>query len=163
MGGALMFTRIPDSPRRNLATRKRLWFSLPFLTLCCVQFIHGPDAPALPLIVLVSIVVLPTFSIPPAAQIFSYAGLCNLTRQYVTGSESTPCERGNNDDDDDDNNGVAHAMCRKLRAAQAAEAHGDFEAKRRLLRAYMNQVSAQTDKTLTPSRASTLITLARTL
>ncbi|MBA3246545.1 MAG: prepilin-type N-terminal cleavage/methylation domain-containing protein [Pyrinomonadaceae bacterium] len=81
----------------------------------------------------------------PTAQFFSYDGLCSLTKQYVN------------------KEGVAHAMCAKLRAAAAAEARGDLEAKRGALGAYMNQVAAQLGQALTRRRAATLTTLARTL
>lgn len=91
----------------------------------------------------------------PAAQIFSYDGLCKLTRQYVN--------NGHCNSDDDDNDGVAHAMCAKLRRAQAAEACGDHAARQRWLEAYIHQVEAETGETLTRTRAKTLTTLARTL
>ena len=81
----------------------------------------------------------------PAAQFFSYDGLCTLTKQYVN------------------KEGVAHAMCAKLSAAGAAEARGDHEGKRGSLGAYLNQVAAQSGKALTRSRATTLTTLAKTL
>lgn len=81
----------------------------------------------------------------PAAQFFSYDGLCNLTKQYVN------------------KEGVAHAMCAKLSAAEAAEARGDLQAKKGSLGAYMNQVAAQSGKAVTRRRAATLTTLARTL
>jgi hypothetical protein len=92
----------------------------------------------------------------PAAQVFSYEGLCNLTRQYV---EDGRCDLRREDNDD----GVAHAMCAKLRRAQAAEACGDQAAKQRWLEAYVHQVEAETGETLTRTRAKTLTALARTL
>jgi prepilin-type N-terminal cleavage/methylation domain-containing protein len=91
----------------------------------------------------------------PSAQVFSYDGLCKLTRQYVND--------GHCDSRDDDNDGVAHAMCAKLRRAEAAERCGDHAAKRRWLDAYIHQVEAETGETLTRTRANTLIALARTL
>jgi prepilin-type N-terminal cleavage/methylation domain-containing protein len=91
----------------------------------------------------------------PAAQIFSYEGLCKLTRQYVNQGD---CSSRDNEDD-----GVAHAMCAKLRRAQAAEACGDRAAKQRWLEAYIHQVEAETGETLTRTRANTLTALARTL
>jgi len=93
----------------------------------------------------------------PAAEPFSYDGLCKLTRQYVNNGHC------NSTSDDDDNDGVAHAMCAKLRRAQAAEACGDHAAKQRWLEAYIRQVEAETGETLTRTRAKTLTTLARTL
>jgi prepilin-type N-terminal cleavage/methylation domain-containing protein len=81
----------------------------------------------------------------PSAQIFSYAGLRSLTKQYVN------------------KEGVADAMCAKLSAAEAAEARGDYDAKQGSLRAYMNHVAAQSGKALTRRRAATLSTLAGTL
>jgi hypothetical protein len=92
----------------------------------------------------------------PAAQIFSYDGLCKLTREYVN---SGHC----NSTSDDDNDGVAHAMCAKLRKAEAAEARSDHAAKQRWLEAYIHQVEAETGETLTRTRANTLTTLAGTL
>ncbi len=93
----------------------------------------------------------------PAAQIFSYDGLCKLTRQYV---DNGSCNLRREDDDDD---GVGHAMCAKLRKAEAAEARGDHAAKQRWLEAYIHQVEAETGETLTRTRANTLTTLAGTL
>jgi len=93
----------------------------------------------------------------PAAQIFSYDGLCNLTIQYV---DNGHCNLRREDDDDD---GVGHAMCAKLRKAEAAEARGDHAAKQRWLEAYIHQVEAETGETLTRTRANTLTTLAGTL
>ena len=93
----------------------------------------------------------------PAAQIFSYDGLCKLTRQYV---DNGSCNLRREDDDDD---GVGHAMCAKLRKAEAAEARGDHEAKQRWLEVYIHQVEAETGETLTRTRANTLTTLAGTL
>ena len=81
----------------------------------------------------------------PTAQFFSYAGLCNLTKQYVN------------------KEGVAQAMCAKLSAAEAADARGDHETKKGALGAYMNQVEAQSGKALTRRRATTLTSLAGTL
>jgi|GEM_PF-958212 len=91
-----------------------------------------------------------------AAQIFSYDGLCKLTRQYVNKGD---CSSRDNDDHD----GAAHAMCAKLRRAEAAETCGDQAAKQRWLEAYIHQVEAVTGETLTRTRANTLIALARTL
>ena len=105
----------------------------------------------------------------PAAQFFSYDGLCDLTREYVAEDSSGSCgreaENYHNDDDDNDDGdgGIANAMCRKLRKAQTAEAHGNHDAKRRWLRAYVNLVEAQTGRSLTRSRATTLISLSQTL
>jgi prepilin-type N-terminal cleavage/methylation domain-containing protein len=79
------------------------------------------------------------------SQFFSYGGLCDLTKTYVN------------------KNGVANGMCAKLSAAEAAEARGDLQAKKGSLGAYVNQVAAQSGKSLTRKRATTLITLAGTL
>ena len=59
--------------------------------------------------------------------------------------------------------GVAHALIAKLDAAEAAEARGDLRAKAGELKAFANQVSAQTGKALTPDQAEVLLTLVRTL
>jgi type II secretory pathway pseudopilin PulG len=81
----------------------------------------------------------------PAAQYFSYDGLCSLTRYYVS------------------NHGIANSMCAKLSAAGAAEERGDQAAKLGALAAYRNQLNAQSGKALTAGRASTLTTFARAL
>ncbi len=85
----------------------------------------------------------------PAAQFFSYDGLCTLTRAYV-----------NHGDQD---GGVANGLCAKLEAAEDAEARGDDQAKQNLLDAYTNQLSAQAGKSLTRANATTLNRLAQTL
>jgi prepilin-type N-terminal cleavage/methylation domain-containing protein len=79
------------------------------------------------------------------SQFFSYNGLCDLTKMYLN------------------KDGVANGMCAKLKAAEAAEARGDYQAKQGSLGAYMNQVAVQSGKSLTRRRATTLTTLARTL
>jgi len=79
------------------------------------------------------------------AQYFSYDGLCVLTRSYVNKT------------------GIANSMCAKLDAAEDAEQRGDLAAKRGALHAYRNQVTAQSDQALAARRATTLITIARTL
>jgi hypothetical protein len=81
----------------------------------------------------------------PALELFSYEGLCALTKQYVIKDD------------------VADSMCAKLAAAASAEARGNREAKRGALGAYMNQVAAQSGKSLTHRRATTLTALARAL
>lgn len=80
-----------------------------------------------------------------ADQLFSFDGLCGLTRLYLSAE------------------GVANRLCASLRAAKAAAERGDAEAKARFLRAYINEVEAQAHRTLTRRRATTLITLAQTL
>ncbi len=61
------------------------------------------------------------------------------------------------------NPGVAHGLTAKLDAAQAAEQRGNLSAKAGELKAFANQVNAQTGKALTPNQAEVLLTLARTL
>jgi prepilin-type N-terminal cleavage/methylation domain-containing protein len=80
-----------------------------------------------------------------AEQLFSYDGLCSLTRYFVT------------------NEGIANGMCAKLDAAESAEERGNTAAKLGALQAYMNQAEAQAGNALTNPRATTLITFARTL
>lgn len=70
------------------------------------------------------------------------AGLCTLTRELVT------------------NSGVADGLCAKLNAAGAAAARGDLNAKRGALRAFANQLAAQTGKTISAADAATLEQLA---
>ena len=85
----------------------------------------------------------------PAAQFFSYDGLCTLTRAYVNHG--------------DQGDGVANGLCAKLETAEDAEARGDDQAKQNLLDAYTNQLSAQAGKSLTRANATTLNRLAQTL
>ena len=75
----------------------------------------------------------------------SYANLCALTRLYV---------------DDAD---VADGLCDKLAAAEAAEARGATSAKRAALRAYVNQLEAQSGKSITADAAAWLAGLAQSL
>jgi hypothetical protein len=70
------------------------------------------------------------------------ASLCTLTRELVTKS------------------GVADGLCAKLNAAGAAAARGDLNAKRGALRAFANQLAAQTGKSITAANAATLEQLA---
>jgi prepilin-type N-terminal cleavage/methylation domain-containing protein len=79
------------------------------------------------------------------AELSSFDGLCSLTQQYIAA------------------NGVANQLCARLRAAKNAAARGDSEAKARFLRDYINEVAAQSYRTLTQRRAISLITLAQTL
>ncbi len=75
----------------------------------------------------------------------TFAGLCDLTRQFV----SRP--------------GVAHSLCVKLDAAQDAAARGNARAEAGALGAYIHEVSAQSGKSIAPADAALLISLARTL
>jgi len=75
----------------------------------------------------------------------TFSGLCALTRQFV----SKP--------------GVANSLCAKLAAAQAAAERGDAKAKAGALGAYINEVSAQRDKSISAANATLLIELARAL
>ena len=79
------------------------------------------------------------------AFLFSYESLRILSAFYVK------------------NHGIAHALIVKLNAAEAAEARGDLHAKAGALRAFSNQVSAQSDKALPAVQAQAVMTLARTL
>jgi hypothetical protein len=55
--------------------------------------------------------------------------------------------------------GVADGLCDKLAAAQRAADRGETKAQANILRAFDNQVSAQTGKALTEEQANTLTTL----
>ncbi len=79
------------------------------------------------------------------AFLFSYESLRILTAFYVK------------------NHGIAHALIVKLDAAEAAEMRGDLHAKAGALKAFSNQLSAQSDKALPAVQSQALITLARTL
>ncbi len=72
----------------------------------------------------------------------TYARLCELTQEAVS------------------NDGVAHALCAKLEAAAAAEARGNDDAKAGSLGAFVNQLEAQSGKSLTAEAAAYLIALA---
>ena len=69
----------------------------------------------------------------------TYASLCALVQAYV------------------DKEGVAHALCSKLEAAAAKADRKDQEAD---LHAFVNQVEAQSGKSMTATEAATLIRLA---
>ena len=58
----------------------------------------------------------------PAAQYFSFGGLCSLTRYYVA------------------NAGIGNGLCAKLNAAESAEERGNNAAKRGALNAYKNRL-----------------------
>ncbi len=79
------------------------------------------------------------------AELFSFDGLCSLTRLYI----NEP--------------GLANHLCARLSVAKNAAEHGDTEKKGRFLRLYMNEVAEQIHRTLTQRRATTLVTLAQTL
>src|SRR5512143_573278 len=79
------------------------------------------------------------------AFLFSYESLRILSAFYVK------------------NHGIAHALIVKLDAAEAAEARGDLRAKAGELRAFSNQLSAQSGKALPAVQAQALVTLAQTL
>ncbi len=79
------------------------------------------------------------------AFLFSFDAVRTLTALYVS------------------NRSVAHALLVKLEAAEDAEDRGDLRAKAGALRAFANQVNAQSGKTLAPDEARVLTTLARTL
>jgi hypothetical protein len=75
------------------------------------------------------------------AVVVTYASLCELTRVYVADAD------------------VANGLCDKLAAAARADARG----KEKELRNYVNQVKAQTGKSITAEHAATLIALAGNL
>ena len=75
----------------------------------------------------------------------TYDDLCRLTRSYVTKTD------------------VADGLCDKLATAEAAEDAGDLKAKAGALKAYVNQLNAQTGKSITAAQAEILIGLATEL
>lgn len=77
--------------------------------------------------------------------LFTHAGLCQVTQIVVTKP------------------GVAHSLCAKLEAAAAAEARGNVRADPGAMRAYLNELAAQTGKTLTRHHAHILSVLAGAL
>ncbi|HMG36912.1 MAG TPA: type II secretion system protein [Blastocatellia bacterium] len=76
---------------------------------------------------------------------FSYEGLCRLTQLVVR------------------HQGVAHSLCVKLEAAEAAESRGNARAKAGALNAYRNEVSAHRGEILSDREATILTTLSETL
>ena len=75
--------------------------------------------------------------------LFSFQSLCVLTASYVT------------------DKGVANALCAKLRAASAARGSGHLEAEAGMLRAYVQQLDAQTGKRILDADASVLLDILR--
>jgi predicted extracellular nuclease len=75
----------------------------------------------------------------------TYAGLCRLVRQVVTDAE------------------VAQSLCDKLIAAEAAAAAGHTKARDGALKAFRNQVDAQTGKSISAADAATLKSLSLAL
>jgi hypothetical protein len=75
----------------------------------------------------------------------TYASLCELTRAAVS------------------KEGVANALCAKLAEAEAADERGDDDAKAGSLGAYVNQLEAQSGKSLTAEAAAQLAAIAATL
>jgi hypothetical protein len=71
--------------------------------------------------------------------------ICNLTRQYV------------------DKAGIANSLCAKLRAADAAGARGQDTPHDNVLDAYVQEVAAQSGKSIRPARAAVLTRLALAL
>jgi hypothetical protein len=94
------------------------------------------DAGSFPLITLTD---LESVRAPP---LFSYESLRMATNDFVTKT------------------GVANGLNAKLSAAEAAEARGDAAAKAGAIRAYINQLSAQSGKTLTAREAHALAIMA---
>ena len=72
----------------------------------------------------------------------SFDSLCILTHQWISKAS------------------VANSLCAKLDAAKAAAARGDWKAKAGILAAYLNEVSAQSGKSLTVEQAALLAQLA---
>lgn len=75
--------------------------------------------------------------------LFSFQSLCVLTTSYVT------------------DKGIANALCAKLRAASAASGSGRLEAETGVLRAYVQQLDAQTGKRILDADASVLLDILR--
>ena len=85
----------------------------------------------------------------PQAALFSLAvteaSLCSLVESMV------------------ENPGIANALCAKLDAAAASEAHGNANAKAGQIGAFINQVNAQRGKAISDADATRLIELAEAL
>mgnify|MGYP003861510629 CR=1 FL=1 len=77
--------------------------------------------------------------------IVTYDSLGNLTQQFIT------------------KHGIANSLVAKLNAAKAAQARGNIKAVEGILGAFINEVSAQSNKSLTEEQAPILIRLAEAL
>jgi hypothetical protein len=75
----------------------------------------------------------------------TFASVCALTRFYVSTQD------------------VEDSLCEKLAAAEAADERGDEQAKQGALGAYVNQLDAQSGKSITSDAAAQLAALAGTL
>jgi prepilin-type N-terminal cleavage/methylation domain-containing protein len=82
---------------------------------------------------------------PLTIDVFNYPGLCTMTEVYET------------------NPHIAHSLCARLSAAEEAEERGSREAQADALEAFVHEVRAQVDKTLTHHQADVLMTLAGVL
>lgn len=82
---------------------------------------------------------------PPVAVLVvtSFSSVCDLAQSYTATTDP----------------GVGSGLCDKLTAAQDAANRGNTKAEGNILRAFDNQVAAQTGKALTSSQADTLTTL----
>jgi len=80
-----------------------------------------------------------------AEEFFSFNELCSLTREFVGNEE------------------IAKKMCDQLMEAKAAAVQGEIEARANYLNQYIKLAEEQVHKTITRSRAATLINLAQTL
>ena len=78
----------------------------------------------------------------PEPPLFSYDGLCLLTKSWFNQPD------------------ISNSMCGNLEAASSAEANGDLKERDRVIQRYKKQVKSQSGATITRSRAKLLITLA---
>jgi prepilin-type N-terminal cleavage/methylation domain-containing protein len=79
------------------------------------------------------------------AQLFSYPGVCSLTREFSS------------------DRAVARALCGDLRKASAAEKRGDVETKTAWLDTYRSRVAAESGRALSAEQADALTMLSMTL
>jgi hypothetical protein len=77
--------------------------------------------------------------------VVTFDSLCALTKAYVDKAD------------------VAQSLCDKLAAAKDAAAKGNTKTKQNILGAYVNQVEAQSGKSMTQAEAAILIALAKQL
>jgi prepilin-type N-terminal cleavage/methylation domain-containing protein len=82
---------------------------------------------------------------PLQPDVLSFSGLCTLTGIYETKPQA------------------AASMCAKLDAAASSDGRGNVNSRAGQVNAYINQVQAEVDKTLTQHQASVLTTLALAL
>jgi hypothetical protein len=147
--GAEMVTPILEA-HPELSTRVRTYVNSPATTAMLLS-LYSPDwvAPFLDILGLASVEDVPEISLDDLEGdpgfLFSYESLRMLTTFYSRDS------------------GVTDGLIAKLDAAEAAESMGHTQAKAGQLKAFQNQVRAQTGKALSEPQSRTMLALSKTL